>query len=199
MQGFYFITDDALSVNGSISDVKAAVKAGVKFIQYRSKNQSVRNMYRQARELKQTAKGSIFIVNDRIDIALAVGADGVHLGQDDMPCDLARKILGPDKIIGISIHNKEQALLALKQGANYIGIGAIFPTNTKSDADVLGLEMIEQVAKIVSLPIVAIGGINLGNVKQVKAAGADAVCAISSVVTKQDVAMEISKFQELLK
>ncbi|MBU1085995.1 MAG: thiamine phosphate synthase [Candidatus Omnitrophica bacterium] len=197
MRGFYFITDDALSVNGTINDVKSAVSAGVEVVQYRCKNRSVKYMCCQAMELRQAAKGALFIINDRVDIALAVDAAGVHLGQDDMPCDLARKILGPDKIIGISIHNADQALLAQKQGASYIGIGAVFATNTKSESVALGIEIIAQAAKQVSIPIVAIGGVNLENAKQIIAAGASAVCAISAVITKQDVTLEILKFQKL--
>lgn len=199
MHGFYFITDDDLSLNGSFSDVKAAIQAKVEVIQYRCKVQSMKFMYQQAKKLKQLSQGALFIVNDRIDLALAVAADGVHLGQDDMPCDLARKILGPDRVIGISVHNIEQASIAQEQGASYIGIGAVFATNTKAEAIPLGLKLVEQVKKQVSIPVVAIGGLNLENVKQVIDAGIDAVCAISAVVTKQDVAQEILKFQRLFK
>lgn len=199
MHGFYFITDDDLSLNGSFSDVKAAMQAKVEVIQYRCKVQSMKFMYQQAKKLKQLSQGALFIVNDRIDLALAVAADGVHLGQDDMPCDLARKILGPDRVIGISVHNPEQASIAQEQGASYIGIGAVFATNTKAEAIPLGIKLVEQVKKQVSIPVVAIGGLNLENVKQVIEAGIDAVCAISAVVTKQDVAQEILKFQRLFK
>jgi thiamine-phosphate pyrophosphorylase len=199
MRGFYFITDDDLSLNGSISDVKAAIQAKVEIIQYRCKSQSMKSMYQQAKKLKQLSQGALFIVNDRIDLALAVAADGVHLGQEDMPCDIARKIMGPDRIIGVSVHNLEQAYIAQEQGANYIGIGAVFATNTKAGVMPLGIKLVEQVKKQVSIPVVAIGGLNLENVKQVIDAGIDAVCAISAVVTKQDVAQEILKFQRLFK
>ncbi len=199
MQGFYFITDDVLSVNGSLSDVKAAVSAGVEVIQYRAKDKSTKLMCEQASELKCAAQNVLFLINDRIDVVQAVDADGVHLGQDDMPCNLARRIIGPDKIIGISVDNAQQAALAQEQGANYIGIGAIFATNTKTEAATLGIKTIEHISKHVSIPIVAIGGINLENAKQIIAVGADAVCAISAVVTKQDVTREILKFQRLFK
>ncbi|MFH1062667.1 MAG: thiamine phosphate synthase [Candidatus Omnitrophota bacterium] len=199
MKGFYFATDDTLSFKGSLSDVQAAVKAKVEVIQYRCKNGSVKFICQQARELKQAAQGALFIINDRIDVALAVDADGVHLGQEDMPCDLARKILGPDKIIGISTHNIEQARIAQEQGASYIGIGAVFVTNTKAGVMPLGIKMVEQVVRQVSIPVVAIGGLNLENARQVIDAGVDAVCAISAVVTKQDVAQEILKFQRMFK
>jgi thiamine-phosphate pyrophosphorylase len=199
VRGFYFITDEALSLHGSLSDVKAAVQAKVEVIQYRCNNASVKLICQQANELKQAAKGALFIINDRVDVALAVDADGVHLGQEDMPCDLARKILGPDKIIGISTHNIEQACLAQQQGANYIGIGAVFSTNTKPGVRPLGIEVVSQVVKRVSIPVVAIGGLNLNNVQQLIDAGIDAVCAISAVVTKQDVAQEILKFQRMFK
>jgi len=199
MRGFYFITDDALSLKGSLSDIRAALKAGVEIIQYRAKNKSTKLMCLQAKELKKAAAKSLFIINDRIDIALAIDADGVHLGQDDMPCDVARIILGPDKIIGISVNNTEQAILAQEQGASYLGIGAVFATKTKTEAAALGIKTIENIAKHVSIPIVAIGGIKLENAKQIIDAGADAVCAISAIVTKNDVSKEILKFQRLFK
>jgi thiamine-phosphate pyrophosphorylase len=197
MKGFYFICDDMLSLNGSLSDVQSAVEAGVEAIQYRSKTKTTKLMYEQALQLKQASAGALFIVNDRLDIAQAIDADGVHLGQDDMPCDIARKILGPNKIIGISTHSLEQATQAQKQGADYIGFGPVFATSTKKNANPVGIDLLKKVRKQVMIPIVAIGGIDINNASELLNAGADCVCAISAVVTKNDVAAEIMKFQKL--
>ena len=132
LKGYYFITDDELSLKGNFSDVKQAVEAGIRIIQYRSKNKSTFQMCKEAAELKNSVAKALFIVNDRVDIALAIDAHGVHLGQEDMSYDQARKILGKDKIIGVSVRNIEQAVQAQKQGADYIGVGPVFSTQTKN-------------------------------------------------------------------
>lgn len=200
MRGYYFITDSGLSVAGNISDVKTAVGAGVTVVQYREKDMDTAEMYREAMELRRLCRGrgTLFIVNDRIDIALAVDADGVHLGQDDMPYDVARRILGDDKIIGISAGCMEEALAAEKAGADYIGAGPVFATSTKTDAGKpCGIEFISALRGECGLPVVAIGGINMDNAIEVISAGADMVCAISAVVGSRDVAGEIKKFTRL--
>jgi thiamine-phosphate pyrophosphorylase len=140
----------------------------------------------------------IFLINDSVDIALYVEADGVHLGSDDLPYSTARRLLGDKKIIGMTVHNLEEALEAQRLGADYLGVSPIFSTNTKSDAGKpVGAGLIKEIKKQVSLPIIAIGGITLGNASRVMQAGADGLCAISAVITKQDVKAEISKFQAL--
>ena len=199
LTGYYFITDEKLSRAGIISDVKSALNAGVKVVQYRNKEASTRQMYEEALKLKSLCKGkAIFLINDRLDIALAVNADGVHLGNDDLPYSIARKLLGKNKIIGLTVHNLKEAKLAQRSGADYIGISPIFATRTKSDAGKpAGIELIKEIKKHVTLPIIAIGGIDLSNAKSVIEAGAEGLCAISAVVTKQDVKKEIQKFQAL--
>jgi thiamine-phosphate pyrophosphorylase len=203
IKGYYFITDNDLSKNGIISDCRNAILAGTRIIQYRNKNANSLELYEEAKILRDISRNSIFLINDRIDIALAVDADGVHLGQEDIPCKIARKILGNDKIIGITVHSLEEAKLALEDGANYLGIGAIFLTNTKKNAgNPVGLELIKNIKNYTqdkNIPLVAIGGINISNVKSVIDAGADAICAISDVVTKEDLKMEIEKYQGLFK
>lgn len=200
LEGFYFITDSYLSRAGNISDVKNALKAKVKIVQYREKYASSFQMYKEALTLRRICKEIIFLINDRIDVALAVDADGVHLGQDDLPIQVARKLLGKDKIIGVSVHNLKQAKQAERLGADYISVGPIFFTQTKPDIKKpVGLELIREIKKQVSLPLVAIGGINLFNAKEVIASGADSICAISSVVTKKDVKEQIERFQALFK
>lgn len=199
MRGYYFITDAHLSHAGSVNDVKSAVAAGVEIVQCRQKEETSSAMYLEAMELARVCRGkTIFVINDRVDIALAVDADGVHLGQDDLPYQAARKLLGNKKMIGVTVHSAQEAREAEEQGANYLGVSPIFATQTKLDAGrPTGLALIEEIKGLVKIPVVAIGGINFGNASEVVRAGADALCAISAVVTKEDVAAEIKKFQDL--
>jgi len=201
IKGYYFITDTDLSMAGNISDVKAAVKAGVTVVQYRNKQGETLNLYQETLALKKICAGkSLFIANDRIDIALAVEADGVHLGQMDMPYKAARKLLGKKKIIGVTVHNVKEAIAAQKMGADYLGVSPIFSTTTKLDAGKAGgIELLKKIKAEVKIPLVAIGGITLENASQVIEAGADSICAISAVITKPDVIGEINKFQRLFK
>jgi thiamine-phosphate pyrophosphorylase len=200
MLGYYFITDANLSRNGNVSDVKAAIAAGVKFIQYRNKKATSRLLYLEALKIRELCKNTKLIINDRVDIALAVEADGVHLGSQDLPYQLARKFLGKRKIIGLTVHNLKEAKLAQKIGADYLGVSPIFSTVTKKDASFpCGIELLAKIRKQIHIPIVAIGGINLFNAKEVIEAGADSICAISAVLTKSNVTKEINKFQKLFK
>ena len=129
---FYLVTDSRFSKKGTLSDVKEAVEAGCQIIQYREKNKSTQKMIYEASEIKRICRNNAkFLVNDRIDIALAVDADGVHLGQNDMPIEIARKLLGEDKIIGLTVHNVNEAIEAENKGADYVGLGPIFDTVTK--------------------------------------------------------------------
>lgn len=201
MNGYYFITDGKLSKAGNVSDVKNAVSSGVKVIQYRNKNGSTKEMYDEAVKLKKICRRSknvIFLINDRIDIAIASNSDGVHIGQDDMPYSVARKILGKNKIIGVTVHNVKEAKNAQKRGADYLGVSPIFSTDTKKDAGKpAGISLIKKIKKVVSIPIIAIGGINLSNTEEIIKTGADGLCAISAVVSKNNVKKEIKKFQKL--
>lgn len=199
MKGYYFITDSGLSRAGNISDVRNAVRAGVEVVQYREKSASTKHMYEEALILRGICKDVTFIINDRIDVALASGADGVHIGQDDMPYILARKILGRNKIIGVTVHSVEEAGKAQKMGADYLGVSPIFATRTKKDAGLpAGVALIKGIKKAVSIPIVAIGGIDLSNATSVIHAGADCICAISAVITTPSVKKEIEKFRKLM-
>jgi len=196
--GYYFITDAGLSRLGNTSDVKNALLAKVKFVQYRVKHLSTKEMYQEALQLKKICRKAVFLVNDRLDIALAVNADGVHLGQDDLSYQVARKLLGEKKIIGITVHSVKEAKEAQRLGADYLGVSPIFATSTKQDAGKpTGTALLKKIREEVSIPIVAIGGINLSNAVEVIRAGADGLCAISAVVTKRDVRREIEKFQGL--
>lgn len=198
---FYLVTDSGLSEKGTLSDVKNAVTAGCRIVQYREKEASTRDMILEAAQIK-TLCGSeaIFLVNDRVDVALAVDADGVHIGQDDMPIDTARKILGHDKIIGLTVHNIEEALEAEENGADYVGLSPIFDTSTKKNAgNGIGPESIRAVKEAISIPIVAIGGINKQNCESVILNGADSLVAISAVVCSDDVTWETREFIEIIR
>lgn len=195
------VTDSGLSRNGTLNDVEKAVRAGCKIIQYREKNKSTKQMIKEALQIKSLCKDmAFFLINDRVDVALAVDADGVHIGQDDMPFETTRKLLGEGKIIGLTTHNVEESVYAEKIGADYIGLSPIFATSTKQDAGKgCGIPMIERVRERVRLPIVAIGGINKSNIRDIIRAGADAAVAISAVVCSEDVYREVSEFIEVIK
>lgn len=201
LNGYYFITDTGLSCSGNPADVAAAVSAGVSVVQYRCKVADTRLLYEDALALRALCRGTAtaFVVNDRVDIALAVGADGVHLGQDDMPIGPARRLLGPDKIIGLTVHDLAEARAAAAAGADYLGVSPIFATATKPDAGpAAGLSLLKEIrAANLGLPLVAIGGISLTNAPAVIAAGADMVCAISAVVADSNPAGAMSAFQQL--
>lgn len=190
----YFITDNKLTKKTVLDDVKAAIAGGVKIIQYREKEKSEKEMIEEASKIKELCGSDvILIINDNVEIALAVGADGVHLGKDDIDYETARKLLG-DKIIGITTRNAEDAVKAENLGADYVSIGPIFSTTTKPDLKPIGVEMIEKIKKAIKIPFVAIGGINLNNLDEVLNAGATKVAAISAIVAKDDVEKEIKKF-----
>lgn len=198
MKGYYFITDSSLSMAGNINDVQRAEACGVSVVQYRNKGAETKEMYEEALKLRKICRNALFLINDRIDVALAVDADGVHLGQSDMPYAAARKILGPEKIIGITVHNISEALEAQRIGADYLGVSPIFSTATKLDAGKpAGIVLIDEIRAKIDIPLIAIGGINLTNAPEVIKAGADGLCAISAVVAKKDVGLEIRKFQDL--
>ena len=198
MRGYYFITDARLSRAGNLSDVASALAAGVRVVQYREKHAGTRALVEEARKLRTLCRGALFLVNDRVDVALAVGADGVHLGQDDLPYGPARELLGPDKIIGITVHSVAEAVAAQKLGADYLGVSPIFATGTKADAGApAGVALLRDIKPRVPLPLIAIGGLTLANAGEAMRAGADGLCAIAAVVTREDVRGEIAKFQKL--
>lgn len=198
---FYLVTDSGLSRNGTLHDVRRAVDAGCRIVQYREKAGSTRDMIEVARVIGDITRGrALFIVNDRVDVALAVDADGVHVGQDDMPYDLARELLGTDKIIGVTVHDVTEAVEAERLGADYIGLSPIFATSTKDDAGAAcGTVMIADVRARIGIPIVAIGGISKPTVEEVIRVGADAAVAISAVVSADDVYREVAEFRSMIR
>ncbi|MHB9028362.1 MAG: thiamine phosphate synthase [Candidatus Latescibacterota bacterium] len=197
---FYLVTDSSLSKRGTFHDVEQALEAGCAVVQYREKEKSTRRMVEEAGRLRELCAGrAVFLVNDRIDVALAADADGVHIGQDDMPFGTARRLLGPDRIIGLTVHDVPEALEAERLGADYVGLSPIFATSTKKDAGcACGVEMISEVRRQIRIPIVVIGGISKANVADTIRAGADAAVAISAVVCARDVAVEVREFRKII-
>jgi thiamine-phosphate pyrophosphorylase len=187
----YLVTDASLSRGRSHAEiVRAAIRGGVTVVQYREKTADTRRMIEEAAELFGIcrAAGVPFIVNDRVDVALAVGADGVHVGQDDMPARLARKLIGQGKILGVSAGNLEEARRALSDGADYVGASPVFSTPTKPDApSPMGLEGLRALAAALAIPVVAIGGINAGNAESMLGCGAAGIAVVSAIVSAEDV------------
>lgn len=186
----YLVTDDGCLQGRALIDcVREALEGGVTLVQYRAKTASSAEMYAEALQLKALCDSFNvpLIINDRLDIAMAVGAAGVHLGQDDLPCAAARKILGEDYIIGVSAHNLAEAKAALQSGADYLGCGAVFGTATKADVKKLGTDGLAAICKAKGLPVVGIGGVTADNYREVRAAGADGAAIVSGILAQPDI------------
>jgi len=196
--GFYFITDSSLTKQGIVKDVADAIEGGATIVQYREKSKDTQSMVEEAIKVKEECKGkAILLIDDRIDVALAADADGVHLGQKDMAYQAARRLLG-EKIIGLSTHSLNEAKEAESIGADYIAVGPIFETNTKKDAGPpVGINLIKEVSENLSIPIVAIGGIKLDNAKDIIDAGATTFCAISATVGN-NVEESVKEFNKII-
>ena len=171
------------------SQVEKALKGGATFIQLREKSLDEETFFKEAVELQKLCKEYQvpFVVNDNVDIALKMGADGVHVGQSDMEAGDVRKKLGPDKIIGVSAQTVEQAVLAEKRGADYLGVGAVFPTGSKDDAEDVSFETLKAICEAVNIPVVAIGGINRNNVAELAGSGIDGIAVISAIFAQEDI------------
>lgn len=189
IRGVYVITDSVLRPDRSHLDIaRAAIQGGSKIIQLRDKDASDAHLIPIAREIRRITSeaGAIFVVNDRIEVALASEADGLHIGQEDMPVAEARR-RWPDRLLGVSVTTPEQAIEAERDGADHLGVGPIYSTSTKLDAaEVTGLALISHIRPICPIPIVAIGGIALANIAEVARAGADSAAVISAVVCADD-------------
>jgi thiamine-phosphate pyrophosphorylase len=187
----YLVTDSSLSRGRKALDVvDAAISGGATLIQYREKGATTRAMVEEARALLALCRSRSvpLIVNDRADVALAIDADGLHIGQDDLPATIARRLLGKGKILGVSVGSAEEARLALAAGADYLGASPIFATATKPDAPrPLGIEGLRALAGATSLPLVAIGGIHAGNAAAILEAGAAGIAVVSAIVSAEDV------------
>lgn len=188
--GLYLCTDRALLNGRSLARaVEEAIAGGVTIVQLREKELSSREFYETAKEILAITKrrGVPLIINDRLDIALAAGANGVHLGQDDLPVCAARTLAGRDFIIGVSAHNRAEAVRAEQEGADYIGAGAVFATGTKADASVIGPEGLAEAVRAVRIPVVGIGGINSANIIRVRETGAAGAAVISAILRSNDI------------
>jgi len=185
----YLVTDEKACLGKDFyACIEEAIKGGVKIVQLREKNISTKDFYEKALKVKEICKNYdvLFIINDRLDIAQAVGADGVHLGQSDMPIEEARKILKDNFLIGATARNIEEAKKVELSGADYIGSGAIFGTSTKDNAKKLEMEELKKIVASVKIPVFAIGGININNVGSLKNIGLQGICAVSGILSEKD-------------
>lgn len=192
------ITDPGLAGRDHVAIAAAALAGGADMIQLRDKGGDLRALLPQAQAIQGLCRthGAVFIVNDRLDLALAAGADGAHVGQDDLPAEAARHLLGPGRILGVSTHDRAQAEAARKAGADYIGFGPMFPTGTKETGyPPRGLAGLREVRAAVLLPILAIGGITLETAADVIAAGATAPAVVSAIVAAPDIAAAAATFR----
>lgn len=186
----YLVTDrDVLKGRDLCEAIEQSIKGGVTLVQLREKDISSLDFYNLAVSVKKiTDKYNVpLIINDRIDIALAVDAAGVHVGQSDIPANVARKIIGEDKILGISAATLEEAKLAEAEGADYLGIGAVFPTDTKKDARSVSIELLGEIKKSLTVPVVGIGGISQNNAELLKESKIDGIAVVSAILGKEDI------------
>lgn len=195
----YAITSETHSRGRTNIDVvREVLEAGVRLIQYREKEKKMGEQYEECLEIRRLTKaaGAGFIVNDHTDLALMVSADGVHIGQEDPPLEAVRELVGPDMVIGLSVQSPEQARDAARRGADYIGVGPVYHTDTKKDArDPLGLSGINSVANTIDIPVAAIGGIKARNVAEVISHGVSCVCLVSEIVGATDIAAKIKEIR----
>lgn len=196
----YAVTD-RLWLNGKTlyEQVEEAIKGGVTFVQLREKKLDEESFLNEALEIQKLCRkyNIPFVVNDSVEIARKINADGVHVGQSDMEAVNVRSILGNNKILGVSAQTVEQALLAEKQGADYLGVGAVFPTGSKADADDVSYDTLKEICSAVSIPVVAIGGINENNVSTLKGSGVLGIAVISAIFAKDDIQSATRELKQL--
>lgn len=194
----YLCTDSGLMSCATVEEsVEMAVRGGCSVVQLREKNASSLELYQLAKRVKQvTDKYAVpLIINDRLDICQAVDAAGVHLGQSDLPCAQARRILGADKIIGVSAATPEEAAKAQADGADYLGVGAVFPTTTKTNTRKVTPEIIRGIRRAVTIPFVVIGGVNAENITQLYGLGINGAAVISAVISQPDITAAAQKMR----
>ena len=196
----YLILDaQVLSYKDLLAKLKPAVRFGVDIVQLRDKKGDAKDILefcKQAQRIIQ--KKALFIVNDRVDLAILTGADGVHLGQEDISYAQARKLMGPKSIIGVSCQTKEQTKKAQRQGADYIGFGSVFETQTKPERQPMNLELLKDVVKTIDIPVFAIGGISRSNIDQVREAGAKRVAVCRDILLAKDVSRTVNDLKKSL-
>ncbi len=184
----YLVTDKSDDVEKFLNTIEEAIKGGVSVVQIREKTKDTLDFYNLALKVKEiTTKYDVpLIINDRVDVALAIDADGVHVGQSDMPCDVTRKLVGPDKIVGISAATIDEAKKAEKDGADYIGTGAVFPTATKDDAPKITKNDLKEIVDSINIPVVAIGGINHDNAGELIDTGIAGLSVVSAIMSSDN-------------
>lgn len=184
----YLVTDKSDDVEKFLKTIEEGIKGGVSVVQIREKTADTLDFYNLALQVKEiTTKYNVpLIINDRVDVALAIDADGVHVGQSDMPCDVTRKLVGPDKIVGVSAATIDEAQKAEKDGADYIGTGAVFPTATKDDAPSITKDDLKEVVDSINIPVVAIGGITLENANELKDTGIAGLSVVSAIMSSDN-------------
>ena len=196
----YAVTDRSwLNGKSLYEQVEEAIKGGVTFVQLREKKLDEENFLDEALDIQNLCRkyGIPFVVNDNVKIAKMINADGVHVGQSDMGAENVRGILGDDKIIGVSVQTVEQAVLAEKQGADYLGVGAVFPTGSKVDAEDVSFETLKAICESVNIPVVAIGGISAGNVLKLKGSGISGIAVISAIFAAEDIESTTKRLKQL--
>ena len=184
----YLVTDKSDDVERFLKTIEESIQGGVSVVQIREKTADTLDFYNLALKVKEiTTKYNVpLIINDRVDVALAIDADGVHVGQSDMPCDVTRKLVGDDKIVGVSAATIEEAQKAERDGADYIGTGAVFPTATKDDAPSITKKELKEVVDSINLPVVAIGGINLDNASELTDTGIAGLSVVSAIMSSDN-------------
>lgn len=184
----YLVTDKSDDVEKFLKTIEEGIKGGVTVVQIREKTAATLDFYNLALKVKDiTKKYNVpLIINDRVDVALAIDADGVHVGQSDMPCDVTRKLVGPDKIVGVSAATIDEAKKAEKDGADYIGTGAVFPTATKGDAPKITKKDLKEIVDSINIPVVAIGGITLDNAHELTDTGIAGLSVVSAIMSSDD-------------
>lgn len=184
----YLVTDKSDDVEKFLKTIEEAIKGGVSVVQIREKTAETLDFYNLALKVKEiTTKYNVpLIINDRVDIALAIDADGVHVGQSDMPCEVTRKLIGIDKILGVSAATITEAKKAQKDGADYIGTGAVFPTATKDDAPSITKQNLKEIVESIDIPVVAIGGINNDNASELTDTGIAGLSVVSAIMSADD-------------
>lgn len=196
----YAVTDRSwLNGRTLYQQVEETLKGGATFIQLREKELDQEHFLEEAKEIQKLCKmyHVPFVINDNVEIAVSIDADGVHVGQSDMEAGDVRKKLGPDKIIGVSAQTVEQAVLAEKRGADYLGVGAVFPTSSKSDACEVEHDMLRAICEAVNIPVIAIGGISTENVKKLSGKGLCGIAVISAIFAKSDIEAATKELKEL--
>nr|WP_195517275.1 thiamine phosphate synthase [Paraclostridium bifermentans] len=196
---FYLVTDsDILRGRDFYNSIEEALKGGVTMLQLREKNASGKEFLEKAIKLRElTKKYNVkFIINDRVDIAMLCDADGVHVGQSDIPANKVRELIGEDKIVGVSARTVEEALTAKENGADYLGVGAMFTTRTKLDAKSVSIEKLKEIKEVIKLPVVAIGGLSLSNIDKLKECNVDGYAVVSAILGAENIKLECEKWIE---